>query len=445
MSTHRYPQGHVLYRTLTRALSLITHGDGAWLVGDDGRRYLDAAGGAFVASLGHGVSEIADAMAAQARKLAYVSGLRFTHEPVEQFAAALAALAPGDLDYVYPLGSGSEAIEAALKFARQYWVESGHAGKHKVLALTPAYHGNTLLALSASAREHYRDLYRDWLVAVPRVPAPYAYRCACSGREPWCDACSGAALEAAIVAEGPGTVAAFVIEPVGGSSTGASVPPAGYLRRVREICDRHRVLLVADEVLCGAGRTGRWSAIDHAGVVPDLIVYGKGITGGYAPLSAVVAPRRLADVLAAGSGGLVHAQTYSHHAVSCAAGLAALQYLAAHRLVDQVAARSPLFLGEALAPVRAQPMVGDVRGIGLLAGVELVADRVTRAPFPRSVKLAERATQAALDHGLVVWPNTGHLAGGDGDILMLAPPFTISDSECHDIGTRLCAALDSLS
>ena len=444
MPTHRYPQGHVLYRTLTRALPLITRGEGAWLVGDDGHRYLDAAGGAFVANLGHGVAEIADAMSAQARTLAYVSGLRFTHEPVERFAEALAALAPGDLDYVYPLGSGSEAIEAALKLCRQYWVESGRPGKHKVLALTPAYHGNTLLALSASAREHYRALYRDWLVAVPRVPAPYAYRCECGARAPYCDACSGAALEVAIELEGPDTVAAFVLEPVGGSSTGASVPTPEYLRRVREICDRHHVLMVADEVLCGAGRTGRWSAIDHAGVVPDLIVYGKGIAGGYAPLSALVAPKRLADVLAAGSGGLVHAQTYSHHAVGCAAGLAALAYLATHHLVARVGRMSATFF-DALAAVRAHPLVGDVRGIGLLAGIELVADRTTRAPAPRRAMLAEHVTQAAIDHGLVVWPSTGHLPGGDGDIVLLAPPFTICEDECLEIGTRLRAALDTLT
>ena len=444
MPAHQYPHGHVFYRTLTRPLPRIARGEGVWLVGDDGRRYLDAAGGAYVATIGHGVREIGDAMAAQAQTLGYVSGLRFTHEPVERFAAALAALAPGDLDYVYPLGSGSEAIEAALKLARQYWVESARPRKHKVLALTPAYHGNTLLALSASAREHYRSLYQNWLVAVPRVPAPYAYRCACGGRAPYCDACSGAALEQAIAAEDPETVAAFILEPVGGSSTGANLPPPGYLARVREICSRHDVLLIADEVLCGAGRTGRWSAVDHAGVVPDIIVYGKGISGGYAPLSAVVAPRRLLDVIAAGSGALVHAQTYSHHAVMCAGGVATLRYLHEHKLVEGVASRSAQ-LFTALEPLRTHALVGDVRGIGLLAAIELVADRATRAPFPRSAKLAERAAQSALDLGLVVWTNVGHLPGGDGDIVLVAPPFTISDAECREIGARLRGTLDAIS
>src|SRR3712207_5202595 len=200
-----------------------------------------------------------------------------THEAVEELSAELAALAPGDLDRVYPLSSGSDAIEASLKLARQYWVDSGRARKHKIIALAPAYHGNTLLALSASAREHYKTLFRDWLVEVVRIPAPYAYRCDCGGAPPHCDACSGAALEEAIVREGADSVASFIAEPVGGSSTGASVPPPEYFARVREICDRHRVLFVADEVLVGAGRTGTWSAIEAYGVVPDIIVYGKGI------------------------------------------------------------------------------------------------------------------------------------------------------------------------
>src|SRR5918992_5069908 len=285
-----YPDTHVFFRKLTARYPLVIRGEGCWLYDADGEAYLDACGGAFVANLGHGVSEIADAMAAQARRLAYVSGASMTHEAVEALSAELATLAPGDLDRVYPLSSGSDAIEAALKLARQYWVDSGRPRRHKVIALSPAYHGNTLLALSASAREHYQTLFREWLVDVVRIPAPYAYRCDCGGVEPYCDSCSGAALEAAIVREGPDTVAAFIAEPVGGSSTRASVPPPEYFRRVREICDRYEVLFIADEVLTGAGRTGTWSALTPFGVVPDVAVYGKGIASGYAPLAAVVAP-----------------------------------------------------------------------------------------------------------------------------------------------------------
>ena len=439
---HGFPETHVFFRKLTLRLPVIDRGEGCWLYDTQGNAFLDACGGAFVVNVGHGVSEIADAMGEQARRLGYVSGMAFSHEPVEALAAELAALAPGDLDKVYPLSSGSDAIEAALKLARQYWLESGRPKKHKIIALAPAYHGNTLLALSASAREHYRAIYGHWLVDVIRIPAPYAYRCGCGGVPPYCDACSGVALEEAIVREDPETVAAFIAEPVGGSSTGASVPPPEYFPRVREVCDRHDVLFIADEVLAGAGRTGTWSALEPSGVVPDVMVLGKGIAGGYAPLSAVIAPARIADVFARGSGALNHAQTYSHHPVLCAAGVATIRYLRAHGLIERCAAMGPV-LQQRLARLTELPHVGDVRGRGLLAGVELVEDKETRAPFERDAHVAERLTAAALDAGLVVWPNVGHADGKRGDLVMIAPPFVITESEIDAIVDRLERALET--
>ena len=440
MAARGYPATPVFYRKLARDYPLIVRGEGCWLYDADGRAYLDGCGGAFVVNIGHGVAEVADAMAEQARRLAYVSGMAFTHEAVEELASEVARLCPPGLDYVYPLSSGSDAVEAGLKLARQFWVESGRPGKHAVLALTPAYHGNTLLALSASAREHYKTYYREWLVDVARVRAPYAYRCPCGGAPPFCDACSGAALEESILRLGPERVAAFVAEPVGGSSSGASVPPAGYFARVREICDRYEVLLVADEVLAGSGRTGSWSALAPSGVAADIMVLGKGIAGGYAPLSAVVASARVVDELARGSGAFLHAQTFSHHPVLCAAGVATIRYIVAHGLVDRCA-RMGERLHRRLAALRALPYVGDVRGRGLLAGVELVADRESRRPFARALGVAERVTQAALDAGLVVWPNVGHVDGAEGDIVMLAPPFTLSDEEVNELVARLERAL----
>jgi adenosylmethionine-8-amino-7-oxononanoate aminotransferase len=347
------------------------------------------------------------------------------------------------LDKVYPLSSGSDAIEAALKLARQYWTELGRPRKHRIVALTPAYHGNTLLALSASGREHYKTLFREWLVDVVQIPAPYAYRCDCGGTAPHCDACSAEHLETAIHREGADTVAAFIAEPVGGSSTGASVPPPDYFRRVREICDEHEVLFIADEVLVGAGRTGTWSAIEPYGVAPDIAVYGKGIAAGYAPLAALVAPQRIVDVLARGSGALVHAQTFSHHAVSCAAGAATIRYLREHRLVERCASMAPFFHRK-LDALRALPHVGDVRGRGLLAGVEFVEDVDTRTPFPRAARFAENFAAAALDAGLVVWPNVGQANGTDGDLVMLAPPFVISDEEIDEIVVRFGEAMEAM-
>jgi adenosylmethionine-8-amino-7-oxononanoate aminotransferase len=426
-----YPGGHVFYRDLTRSFPRITHGAGCWLYDDQGKRYLDACGGAYVANLGHGVAEIAAAIGEQASRVAYVNGTAFTSGPAEELADELAKRAPPGLDKVYFLCSGSEAVEAALKLARQYWVEAGKPEKHRVIARTPGYHGNTLLALSASARGHYKKLFAPWLVDAILIDAPYPYRCACAGRTD-CPTCSGDALEEAILRAGPDTVAAFIAEPVGGSSTGASVPRPGYFARVREICDRHGVLFVADEVLTGAGRTGRWLAGEHQGARPDIVTMGKGITGGYAPLSAVLARSSIVDVLARGSGALKHAQTFSHNPLGCAAGLAAVRYIARHGLVERAAATGRV-LHDRLASLGDLPSVGDVRGLGMLAGVELVEDRATRRPFPRRSKVAERLIAAAQERGLVLWPNVGHADGENGDLLMIAPPFVITEAEIDQL------------
>jgi adenosylmethionine-8-amino-7-oxononanoate aminotransferase len=438
-----YPETNVFFRKLNWRYPVAVRGEGCWIHDADGNVYLDACGGAFVVNVGHGVGEIAEAMARQAQRLAYVTGAAMTHEAVEALAAELAALAPGDLSRVYPLSSGSDAVEAALKLARQYWVETGQPRKHKIIALSPAYHGNTLLALSASAREHYQALFREWMTEIVRIPAPYSYRCACRGEPPLCPACSGERLEQAIVRERPETVAAFIAEPVGGSSTGASVPPREYFARVRDICDRHGVLFIADEILVGAGRTGTWSALEPSGIVPDIMVLGKGIAGGYAPLAAVLAPERIVAAIAQGSGALNHAQTFSHHPVLCAAGVATIQYVRAHRLIERCATMGTV-LHRALEALRDLPHVGDVRGRGLLAGVEFVADVDTREPFPRAARFAERFTRAALDAGLVVWPNTGHANGTDGDLVMLAPPFVVTEEEISEIVSRFTTALEKV-
>lgn len=417
----RYPESSVFLRKLTRDLPRITHGRGCWVYDDAGKAYLDGCGGAFVCNLGHGVGEIAAAMAAQAMSLAYVNGTTFTADAVEEFADALAKLAPSASWKVYPLSSGSDAVEAALKLARQYWTEVGRPRKTRIVALAPAYHGNTLLALSASARAHYQTQYQGWLVDVLRVPAYDA-----------------AALEATIVGADPDTVAAFILEPVGGSSTGALVPPAGYLAQARAICDRHEVLMVADEILVGAGRTGTWSALEPDGVVPDIQVLGKGLAAGFAPLAAVLAPTRIVDALSRGSGALNHAQTFSHHAVSCAAGTATLRYLAEHDLVSRCA-RMGALLHTRLAALAGRAGVGFVRGRGLLAGVEL--QDAAGAPYDPNVRRAEAVARQALAEGLVIWPNTGHVDGVRGDLVMLAPPFTISEEEIDELVARLTRAI----
>jgi adenosylmethionine-8-amino-7-oxononanoate aminotransferase len=440
---HRYPESHLIYRNLALDYPMIVRGEGCWLYDDAGRRYLDGCGGAYVACLGHGVTEVVDAVAEQVRRVAFVSGMSFTNEPAEALAAELATLALGDLDRFYFLSSGSDAIEAAFKLARQYWVERGRPAKSRLIALAPGYHGNTILALSAGAREHYRKYFEPWLVDVARVPASGSYRCPCGGVDPACPACSGTALEEVILQIGAENVAAFIGEPVGGSSTGAAVPRDDYWRTIRDICDRHEVLWISDEVLVGAGRTGTWSALEPYAAVPDIQVMGKGISGGYAPLASVAAPRRILDVLARGTKALLHAQTFTHTPMICAAGLAAVRYVKRHDLVARSACMGEV-LHRKLEALRGLPFVGDIRGRGLLAGIEFVENVETRAPFPRAMRFAERFTAAAQRAGLMVWPNTGHADGVNGDLVVLAPPFIISEPEIDEIVTRFRSALEEV-
>jgi adenosylmethionine-8-amino-7-oxononanoate aminotransferase len=436
MPLRRYPDTGVFYRALDREFPMIVRGEGCWLVDDTGKRYLDACGGAYVANLGHGVSEVADAVAEQIRKVAYVNGTAFTNEPAELLAAELRSLSPKGLDFAYFLSSGSEAVEAALKLARQHWVESGKPDKHKIIARTPGYHGNTLLALSASARGAYKKMFAPWLVPVTMIQAPYPYRC-----EPGSPAMTAEALEAAILKEGAGTVAAFIAEPVGGSSTGGSVPPKDHFKRVRDICDKNNILFIADEVLTGAGRTGRWAATEHFDVIPDIMTMGKGLSGGYVPLSAVLASRKVIDPIAKGSGAFKHAQTFSHSPAICAAGLAAVRHIKKHGLIERCAKLGAV-LQTKIAALRDLPSVGDTRGLGLLAGIEFVADKKTKAPFPRSLKFAETFVASAQDAGLIVWPNTGHADGENGDLVMLAPSFIVTEAEIDEIVARFKTALD---
>ncbi len=440
---HRYPHSSVLYRKLDHDFPLIIRGEGSTLWDDSGKDYLDGSGGAYVANLGHGVSAIADAVAEQMRKVAYVTGVSFTNEAVEMLAAEMAALSVGDLDKFLFLTSGTDATEAALKLARQHWVEQGRATKHKIIALFPAYHGHTMLALSAGARPAYRAIFGDWMTPVVQMPAPNAYHCGCGGAEA-CPRCTGWMLEAIIAREGADSIAAFIGETVGGSSTGASVPRDGYWKTIRDICTRHEVLWIADEVLVGAGRTGTWTAIEPYGAVPDIMTMGKGISGGYAPLAAVVTSERILAPIAASSGSMLHAQTYTHTPMMCAAGAATLRYIREHDLLARCRTVGAAMHAK-LHPLRAHPLVGDVRGRGLLAGLELVADKTTRAPFPRARKVADRVNDAALEAGLICWPHAGGVDGVNGDVVCLAPPFVVTERELDEIVARLTRALDAVA
>jgi adenosylmethionine-8-amino-7-oxononanoate aminotransferase len=442
----RYPQGSVLLRALGRDLPVISHGEGIYLFDRDGKCYVDASAGALVASVGHGNREVADAVHAQLLRVGYVNGTQFTSEATEALAARLAALVASELPRFGParsafLCSGSEAIEAAVKFARQLWMERGEPARAKLVARVPSYHGNTLYALSASGRPHYRTLYGPLLSAVLATPAPYPYRCGLD------DYAKGGAehyagqLEALIEREGPGTIAAFIVEPIIGSSAGAAVPPPGYFERVRSLCDRHGILIIADEVLCGTGRCGAFFASHLTSLDPDLIVLGKGLGGGYAPLSALLVKQPHLDEMRRGSGYFQHAQTYLQAPFMTAAGLAVLDYFERHDLVRRSARIGARLLDRLSAQLLLLDHVGCVQGLGLLCGVEMVADKSTRAPFPRERKVAERLTAHFFERGLIVWPNVGQADGTSGDLFMIGPPLVIDEGQGDDLVDSLAQAI----
>jgi len=428
MSDYRYPKGSVLYRRFHQSFPLITHGRGAYLFDDEGKAYLDGSGGAAVVNIGHGVEEIAGVLSRQARKAAYVNGLQFTHLPVEQLAERIASFLTIPIGKVFFMTSGSEAIEAGIKLARQYWLESGKPKKRRLISLRPSYHGNTLAALSLSARKHYQDAFRPFLLKNAKIDAPYCYRCPWDLAPSVCRVKCAGELEKEIRLQGRENVAAFVTEIIGGSSTGASVPPPEYWKAVREICDRNEVLLIADEVMTGLGRTGKWLACHHYGLVPDILILGKGLTSGYFPLSAVAAKASLLEPLFERGKDFLHAQTFVHHPVGCAAGLATIARLRRHRLIHRSAKLGEMLLAR-LRCLFSHPHVGDIRGKGLLIGLEFVADKKTKRPFPRAARYAETFVARALERGLVLWPNTGQANGTDGDLVILAPPFVIGEKE----------------
>ncbi len=440
MSEYRYPEGTVLYRNLHKSFPLIRSGRGSCLFDINGKKYLDGSGGAAVVNIGHGVKEIAAALSLQAARAAYLSGVQFTHEPVEKLAAAVASFLPFRDGKVFFLTSGSEAIEASVKLARQYWVEIGQPERYRVISLRPSYHGNTLAALSLSARKHYQETFRPLLLRSAKIPAPYCYRCPWDLAPPDCGVKCAHELEKAIERIGREKVAAFIGEVIGGSSTGASVPPAAYWETVRKICDRNKVILITDEVMTGAGRTGKWLACRHFGLVPDIVVMGKGLTSGYFPLSAVAAKAALLEPIFKHGKNFLHAQTFAHHPVGCAAGLAAIEYLKDHSLVAR-SGRAGKALMRRLQKLLDHPHVGDVRGKGLLLGVEFVRDKKKKTPFPREKKYAETFIAEALDRGLVLWPNIGQADGRNGDLVMIAPPFIIREDEVSEMLEKIESTL----
>ena len=409
-------------------------GEGIFLFDSDGRRYVDACGGAAVSCLGHGHPAVIEAIAEQARRLEYAHTGFFTTDASEELAAMVAAQSPGDLDRVWFTNSGSEANEAALKLARQYHLERGHPERSRIIARRLSYHGNTLGALAAGGSAWRRAPYDPLLIDVSLVDPCFEYRFAKPGESPEDYGLRAAnSLEAEIVRLGPETVMAFIAETVVGATTGAVPPVAGYLRRVREICDHHGVLLILDEVMCGSGRTGTFLSCEQDDIVPDIVTLGKGLGGGYQPIGATICTSEIYDAIARGSGALKHGQTYNAHPVVSAAALAVQRVIQDEQLLDRAAAAGNRLVERLGQRFGNHPNIGNIRGRGLLIALELVADRATKAPFDPALAMHQRAKAAAFAHGLMIYPSGGTVDGRTGDHILLAPPYNLSDDEIEMI------------
>ncbi|GAB4265903.1 aspartate aminotransferase family protein [Deferrisoma sp.] len=439
-------EDHVFYRSPGKRYPKAVKAEGVWIWDETGKRYLDGSSGACVVAIGHGVPEIREAALAQFDRIAFAHGSQFTTEACQEMAARVAALSSDpDLDKVYFVSGGSEAVETAVKMARQYWRERGMPERYKVVSRWTAYHGNTAGALALGGHTSRRAPYMPLILHTPHIEPCYCYRCPFHRSPATCELECAEALERAVRYEGPDSIAAFIAEPVVGATAGALVPPAGYWPRIREICDRYGILLIADEVMTGVGRTGRPLALERWGVSADLVVLAKGLSSGYAPIGAVLAHRKIHDAIRSGSGRFVHGHTYGQHPVSMAVGAAVLRYMEEHDLVARSDAMGRVLLARLRQELGHHPHVGDIRGVGLFVGVEFVADRETREPFPAERKLAERIGAEAFRRGLVTYPGSGSVDGTRGDHVLLCPPFVIREHEIDILVSTLTEAVEKVT
>lgn len=436
---------HVFHRNPRQQLPVAVAGQGIELIDSTGRRYLDASGGAAVSCLGHGHPRVIEAIKAQLDIIAYAHTSFFTTEVSEALAETLAQAAPGDLDHVYFVSGGSEAVESALKLARQYFVEVGQPARRHFIARRQSYHGNTLGALAIGGNAWRREPFLPLLVPAHHVSPCYAYRDRLAGETDAQYAQRLAdELEAKILDLGPESVAAFVAETVVGATAGA-VPPVGdYLKRIRAVCDKYGVLLILDEVMSGMGRTGYLFACEEDGVVPDIVTIAKGLGAGYQPIGAMLSTRRIYDAIVGGSGFFQHGHTYIGHATACAAALAVQRTIAEDKLLANVLARGEQLRTRLREALGDHPNLGDVRGRGLFVGVEFVADRDSKATLDPALKTHARLKSAAMQNGLLVYPMGGTVDGVHGDHVLFAPPFICTPREIDNIVDRFVAAVQAV-
>ncbi|WP_196259953.1 aspartate aminotransferase family protein [Pelagibacterium limicola] len=430
---------HVFPRHTQADLPVAVAGDGAYLIDSDGKRYLDACGGAAVSCLGHSDPDVVAAIKRQLETLAYAHTAFFTTEAAESLADKLANLAPEGIERAYFVSGGSEAMEAAIKLARQYFLEIGQPERRNVIARWQSYHGNTLGALSAGGNRWRRAQFAPFMVeAMHHVSPCHAWRYMEDGETEAAYADRLAAeLEEKILELGPDTVAAFLAEPVVGATMGAVPPVESYFKKIRAVCDKYGVLLILDEVMCGMGRTGTLFACEQDKVVPDMIAIAKGLGAGYQPIGALLVAGNIYDAIEAGTGFFQHGHTYIGHPVATAAAGAVLDKIADPHMLAQVRKRGAALMDRLRADFGQHPFVGDIRGRGLFIGLELVQDRQSKTAFPPAERIAARIKAQAMSNGLMCYPMSGTIDGENGDHILLAPPFIITDEQIGELAEKL--------
>ncbi|MCA3251452.1 MAG: aspartate aminotransferase family protein [Pseudomonadota bacterium] len=435
---------HVFQRYMRKPYPVAVAGDGPYIIDRDGRRYLDAASGAGVSSLGYSDAAVADAIARQARQLAYVYNAYFTTEPAEQLAQALVEMTPAGLDWVFFGSGGSESMDGALKMALQFHIDNGQPSRRRFIARRQSYHGCAMGGLAVSGNVIRRMLFEDVLMPAEFVSPCYAYREQRAG-ESDADYVRRLALELeqTILRVGPHTVAAFVAEPVVGATNGAVPALPGYFKAVKAVLDRYGILLIADEILTGSGRTGTYLSIEQDGVTPDLVTLAKGLGAGYLPISAILVSGRIFDTLADRRGYFIHGHTYNASATPCAAALAVITQIRERGLLERVQVQGARLRGALAQRLGAHPHVGDIRGRGLLLGLELVRDRETKSTFDPTRMLWAGVQQQAMQRGLICYPMGGTADGMNGDHILLAPPFIIDDGHIEEIVDKLAQSIDA--
>ncbi|MFJ7753675.1 aspartate aminotransferase family protein [Peribacillus muralis] len=437
-------RNHLIKPTLGQHYPTISHGIGVYLYDTDGNPYIDGSSGAVTASIGHGVSEVVEAMTEQAGKISFAYRSHFTSDAAETLAKKLSDLAPGDLNWSFFVNSGSEATETAMKIAIQHWQEKGFERKNRIISRWTSYHGITMGALSMSGHVPRRKRFVPLLEDFPTIPAPYCYRCPYNVDVASCKLQCANELETAIQRIGSENVAAFIAEPIIGASAGAVTPLLGYYPRIKEICERYDILFIADEVMTGMGRTGKMFAMEHWGVIPDIIALGKGMSAGYTPMAATMISDRVMEPILTGSKSIMAGHTYSANPLSAAISLEVLTYLERNELVLAAKEKGDYLLQKLQMLARQFEIIGDVRGKGLLLGLEFVSNRASKRPFEQQSGITSRLVTKAFEKGLLIYPASGAIEGIAGDAVIVSPPLVITKEEIGRLVEILGASLEEL-